>query len=251
MLGIDLPASVFALALVFVRSGTIIMLLPGVGEIGVPVRVRLVLAFGVTLAIASVVGDDLPTMPDTPQALAWLIGGEVVIGLLFGAIARLMMSALVVAGQMAGMQTGLAFAQTFDPSQGRQGAILATFLNLVALALIFVTGLHRLFLTGIAGTYDIMPAGTYPDLGDAAALASQTVASSFRLGIQMSAPLIAFGLIFYLALGVLSRLMPQVQIFFVAMPANVLAGLAVFALSLGAMLDVWFRYIEAYAQGLN
>ena len=67
----------------------------------------------------------------------------------------------------------------------------------------------------------------------------------------MAAPLIAFGLVFYLALGVLSRLMPQVQIFFVAMPLNVFAGLAIFSLSMGSMLNVWLRQIENFAQSMN
>lgn len=251
MVALDLPASIFAIALVFARTGAMMMLLPGIGEIGVPARVRLGLALAVALIVAGLVGDSLPPMPPQPLALAGLVIEEVLIGLFFGALLRMMMSALVVAGQMIGMETGLAFAQSFDPTQGRQGAIVATFLNLTAVTMIFVSGLHHVFLRGIAGTYRIMPAGAVPRFDDAAQMATMVVAQSFAVGMQMAAPLIAFGLVFYLALGVLSRLMPQVQIFFVAMPLNIFAGLAIFTISLGAMLGVWFRHMEMLAQGLT
>lgn len=248
---LNLTASIFTLALVFARTGAVLMLLPGIGEVGVPARVRLSLALIITLIIGGIVGPVMPPMPEEPLVLAGLITQEVLIGLYFGVLARLMMSAIVVAGQVAGMQSGLAFAQSFDPTQGQQGAVLATFLNLVAVTLVFVSGLHHLFLTGIIGSYTIIPAGSLPNLGDVAQLGTEIVARSFMVGMQMAAPLIAFGLVFYLALGVLSRLMPQVQIFFVAMPLNVYAGLAIFAISMGAMLNVWLRHIEAFAQSMN
>jgi len=248
---LTLPASIFTIALVFSRVGAIMMLLPGIGEVGVPARVRLGLALMVALIVGSIVGRSMPPMPEQPFELGGLIIQEVLIGLYFGALSRLMMSALMVAGQVAGMQSGLAFAQSFDPTQGQQGAVMATFLNLVAVTLVFVTGLHHIFLTGIVGSYSIIPAGSIPNLGDVAQLGTQVVAQSFRVGMQMAAPLIAFGLVFYLALGVLSRLMPQVQIFFVAMPLNVFAGLSIFAISLGSILNVWLQHIENFAQSMN
>ena len=247
---LDLPASIYAILLVFARTGAMMMLVPGIGEIGVPARVRLGLALAVAVIVAASVGDALPPMPPKPLALAGLITEEVLIGLFFGSLLRLMMSALVVAGQMIGMETGLAFAQSFDPTQGRQGAILATFLNLTAVTMIFVSGLHHVFLQGLVGTYRIMPAGAAPMLEDVASMGTMVVAQAFAVGMQMAAPLIAFGLVFYLALGVLSRLMPQVQIFFVAMPLNIFAGLAILTLSLGAIMGVWFRHMEMLAQGL-
>jgi flagellar biosynthetic protein FliR len=247
----NLASLAFAAGLVFARLGSMLMLLPGFGEAPVPARLRLALALVLSVMVGSLILDQLPPVPEHAWSLAALIGGEVLVGLMFGAIGRLMMSALAVAGQMTGMQTGLAFAQTFDPSQGRQGAIFATFMNLLAVVLIFTTGLHHMFITGLVGSYELIPAGILPPAGDPAMLATDTVAKSFRLGIQMAAPLIAFGLIFYLALGVLSRLMPQVQIFFVAMPSNVMVGMAIFAMSLGAMMGVWLQYIETYGASLN
>lgn len=246
-----LSVSVFSVVLVFARVGAMMMVMPGLGEPAVLPRLRLALAVVLSLAITSLVGDRLPPAPEQAWDLAGMVLGEVLVGLMFGMIARLMMSALATAGQVAGMQTGLAFAQSFDPSQGRQGAILATLLNLVGVTLLFTTGLHHMFIGALVGSYDVLPPGHLPNVGDASTLALDTVAHSFRLGLQMTAPLIAFGLIFYLAMGVLSRLMPQVQIFFVAMPMNILAGLTIFALSLAAMMGVWISYMESYGAALT
>ncbi|VAV96672.1 Flagellar biosynthesis protein FliR, partial [hydrothermal vent metagenome] len=222
---LSISTTAFAAGLVFARLGAMLMLFPGFGETSVPARLRLALALVLALTVGSLIADQMPPMPNKPLALAGLVAGEVLVGLMFGSIARLMMSALATAGQMIAMQSGLGFAQSFDPSQGRQSAIFATFLNLTAVVLIFTTGLHHMFLTGLVGSYDLIPVGSLPSGVDVKTLATDTVAQSFRLGIQISAPLIAFGLIFYLSLGVLSRLMPQVQIFFVAMPLNVLVGI--------------------------
>ncbi len=241
----------FAAILVFARIGSMLMLLPGFGESMVPARLRLALALVLALMLGAILEPRLPPPPEQPMSLFALVGGEVLIGLMFGAIGRLMLSALSVAGQVIGMQSGLAFAQTFDPSLGSQGAIFSTFLNLTGVVLIFTTGLHHMFITGLLGSYELIGPGTIPLPSDAKDLATDTVAQSYRLGIQMASPLIAFGLIFYLALGVLSRLMPQVQIFFVAMPSNVLVGITIFALSFSAMMAVWVMYIERYGASLN
>lgn len=247
----SLSGSAFAISLVFARIGSMLMLFPGFGETSVPARLRLALALVLAFTVGSLVEHRMPPMPDQPLQMVGLVGTEVLIGLMFGAIARLMMSALSVAGQMIAMQSGLAFAQSFDPSQGAQGAIFSTFLSLTAVVLIFTTGLHHMFLRGLIGSYELLAPGSLPLAVDVKDLAVDTVANSFLLGIQMSSPLIAFGLIFYLALGVLSRLMPQVQIFFVAMPSNVLVGIAIFALSFSAIMGVWLLYIEQYAASLS
>jgi len=247
----ELPTTIFAAGLVFARVGSMLMLFPGFGEVAVPVRLRLALALVLSLSIGALVADQLPAVPEQPLRMAGMIGGEVLVGLMFGGVARLMMSALSVAGQVAGMQSGLAFAQTFDPTLGRQDAIFSTFLNLTAVVLIFVTGLHHMFIMGLVGSYEIIPPGLLPSPDDVKTLGTDTVANSFRLGIQMAAPLIAFGLIFYLALGVLSRLMPQVQIFFVAMPLNVLVGLMIFSICLSAMLGVWLEYMERFGASIS
>lgn len=250
ILTFDLPAIVFAAALVFARMGAILMLLPGFAEPGIPIRIRLSFALAFSFAIAPVVAGFLPAQPDTLAGLAGYVAGEAVIGLMIGAAARFLLASAAVAGQVIGYQSGLAMAQAFDPAQGQTGALPATFLNLLFIVLIFTTNMHHLLLQVAAGSYTLMPAGQPPMWGDAAVWALDLFIGAFNIGIQLAAPLVLFGLVFYLGLGVLSRMMPQVQIFFVAMPMNILIGFTIFSLALGTMAMVWLERLETFTATL-
>lgn len=246
-----LADTVWASGLVFARAGAMLMLLPGVGEVGIPPRVRLAFALMFALALGPVLAPDLPPIPDKPLALAGLVGGEVAIGLAFGVIARFLLAAMAVAGQIAGLQTGLAVAQTFDPAQGQQGALFGVFLTVAAIAVLFAADLHHLLIAGVAGTYKLTPAGTPFPTGDFAALALAAAAESFVTGVRIAAPLLVFGLVFYLGLGILSRLMPQAQIFFIAMPSNIMIGIAILAVTIGGGMLVWADTVERFARELG
>jgi flagellar biosynthetic protein FliR len=246
-----LPAQIFAFLLVFARLGAAVMLLPGIGENFVYARVRLGLALALALLILPLVQPTLPALPASPAGLAVLIVGETIYGLFIGGAARLMMASLHVAGVVIAFQSGLAYAQTIDPSQGTQGALVSTFLTILGLVLIFVTGLHGLLLDGLRDSYVLFPAGSAPPLGDFAKLATDLAAAAFTLGLQIAAPFIVFGLAFNVGLGLLQRLMPQMQLFFVAMPLQVGLALALLMITLsGSML--WFLdHFETYAVRLT
>ena len=241
----------FAALLIFARTGAIIMLMPGIGEGFVPARIRLAFAFLFAIAMAPILSRVMPAAPEMVGPLAMLVGTEIIIGLIIGIITRFFMMALAVAGQVIGMQTGLAFAQAVDPTLGQQGAIAGAFLNITALTLIFVTNLHHVLLAAIRNSYEVFPAGALPAAGDASQWALGTFAEVFTLGIQMASPLLVFGLVFYLALGVLSRLMSQAQIFFIALPSNILVGFSIFALVMGAALLAWLDRFEAFVMQMG
>lgn len=243
-----LAAYAYAAALVFCRMGAVAMTLPGLGEASVPPRVRLAFALLLAIGLAPIVGPSAPVPPPQPMALAGVLGGEILIGLGLGVALRLTVSALAVAGQIAAAQTGLAMATSFDPSQGQQGALFGTFLGVTGVALLFALDLHHLFLRGAAGSYGALPAGELAAAGDFAALGLAAAADAFAIAVQMTAPLIVFGLVVNLGLGVLGRMMPQAQIFFIAMPIGILAGLAILAATLGGALLVWADSVERLAR---
>jgi flagellar biosynthetic protein FliR len=246
----DLIDYAFAAFLVFARVGAMMMLLPGLAEPGVPARARLALAMMTALALAPALRPLFPPMPQEPFALAGLIVREVGIGLAFGGALRIVLSAIATAGQVIAMQTGLGMAIAFDPSQGQQNALFAVFLNVTAIAFIFAVGLHLVFLSGVKGVYTLIPPGGPIPIGDIAEMGLVAFVDAFRIGVQIAAPLIVFGLVFYLGLGVLSRLMPQAQVFFIAMPTTILLGLAILAATLGGGLLVWADYASDFAVGL-
>lgn len=245
------PELVFAGGLVFARIGAILMLMPGFGEPSIPMRIRLSFALLVCVVLGPVIAPRLPALPEQPLMLAGLVMGEVITGLMIGAVARIFMSAAAVAGQVIGMQSGLAMAQSFDPSQGQQGALVATLLNLTFLLLLFATSTHHLLLAMMVNSYDVFDAGQMPSMADGAQWALNAFIDAFNIGVQLAAPLIVFGLVFYLALGVLSRLMPQAQIFFIAMPSNIIVGLFILTISLGAMSAVWLERMQRFATDMN
>jgi flagellar biosynthetic protein FliR len=242
---------IWGAALLFARIGAMIMLLPGFGEPAIPARIRLGFALVLAIALAPALADRLPEPATSAWGMALQVSSETLIGVLLGGAARLLMSALATAGQAIGLEIGIAFAQTADPTQTQSGQLVAVFLGVMGLALIFATGLDHMFLQGIAGSYEVLAPGAAPPVGDAAQLALEATATSFRVGFQIAMPVIAAGLIFRVGLGVLARLIPQIQVFFVALPLQIMGGLVVFALGLSTGMLIWLDSLERYATWLR
>jgi flagellar biosynthetic protein FliR len=219
-----LSAQVFTFFLVFVRIGAAFSVLPGFSEAFVAMRFRLMLAGATSLILAPVIGPSLPSAPASPAALFLLIGGESIIGLFIGLTARLALAAVQTAGMIIGLQTSLANAFAFDPTSGQQNAVVGAWLSTIALVLIFVTNMHHLMLRALVDSYTLFAPGEAPPLEDFAAAITRLVSETFLLGVKIASPFMAFGFIFFLALGLLARLMPQVQIFFVAVPLQIVIG---------------------------
>ena len=243
---IHLPALsgiVLTYLLVFARVGAMVMLLPGIGTMGVPARVRLVLALAVSFALTPTVQNLYPAQaPQSVIGLVILIGQEITAGVLVGAMAAIIMSALQVAGFLIASQIGLAYAQTIDPTQNTQGAVVGNFLTLLGTVAVFATDLHHLAIGAITGSYRMLPPGGHLPTSDMAQLVIQLVSSSFALGFQLAAPFLVFGFAVYAALGLLARLMPQLQVFFVAVPINILCGFVIMLALLGSMMTLFLNY---------
>ncbi|MGE3302786.1 MAG: flagellar biosynthetic protein FliR [Hyphomonadaceae bacterium] len=242
---------VYAVFLLFARVGAMVMLLPGFGEAAIPARVRLAFALALTLALTPMLA---PLMPHEPANLGVAMGAlisEIAVGLMLGGVARMLMAALTTAGEVIGMETGLSFAQTADPSQGQAGQVIAIFLGVLGVALIFATDLHHALIAAVVGSYRVFTPGHLPDVADASELGLRAAGDSFRLGVQIAAPLMLAGVVFRVGLGVLSRLIPQIQVFFVAMPANVLGGFILLALVLSSGALVWLDRLERFTQTLQ
>ena len=190
------PAEIFVLFMVFVRVGAAMMLVPGFGEVSVPRTIRLAFAVALTAVIGPVVAAEIPALPSSPIELLMIMAGEVAVGLLIGAAARLTTSGLQVAGTVIAFQSALGYAQTVDPSQGTQGAIVSAFFGLLGIILIFVSNLHHLIIRAIHDSYSLFQPGALPPVEGFAEIAVDTVAGSFLVGM-IAAPFIVYGLVFY------------------------------------------------------
>lgn len=242
---------VFGVFLVFARVGGALMLLPGFGEPYILTRHRLLLALFVSLAMAGALGPSLPPVPAETLTLARLVAGEAVLGLFIGAAARALFSALHIAGTAIAFQSGLAAAAFFDPNEGTQGTLPGTFLTTTALVLLFLTDGHHLLLKALAASYGGVPPGGTPPFGDMADLLARLVNEAFTVGVQIAAPLLVVSLLMYLLMGILNRLMPTFQVFFIALPLQILIAFATVMLSLSGAMLVFFAYFEDGVAGLT
>lgn len=239
MLSDLLTAEVFTYFIVFMRVGAMLALMPAIGETNIPAQIRLALALILAVVMVPLVGQAVPAMPSGVFALAWLIVTEILTGLFVGLTARLMMSALHLAGTIIAFQSGLAAAQSFDPAQGSQSALVSRFFSLIGVVAIFAAELHHLAIKAMAGSYALFTPGAPLPLADATQTIIEVVAHSFALGLQLSAPFLVYGMVYNIALGLLARLMPQLQVFFIAMPANIMLSFFILMFTLSAMM-MWF-----------
>lgn len=237
-----LPALAAAFMLVFARIGAMVMLLPGLGEANIPVRIKLAIALLLTLVILPVHRAAYNIDMQSITALLVLMMHEIVIGIVLGATARVTLSALQVAGSVIAQQLGLGFVTSVDPTQGQQGLLIGNFLTILGLTLLFATDSHHLVIAALNDSYVIFAPGASMASGDVASLATNAFTAAFKIGIQLSAPFLVFGIVFNIGLGVLARLMPQMQVYFVGVPLSILAGFLILALVLVAMMGTFLDY---------
>jgi flagellar biosynthesis protein FliR len=239
-----LSGHVFAFLFVFARLGSVLMLLPGFGETYVSARLRMMLALSLSFLL---MGPMLPVIPALPPDLSGLMrvfGYEIVIGLFFGSLIRLFMSVLETIGFVIALQTGLSNAVVLNPALATQSPLPSAFLSVVGVTLVFTTGLDHFLLRSLMATYDLFPPGGVLQPGDMAKSYTQAFSRSFLVGIELASPFMVIGLLMYVALGIMQRLMPQVQLFLVALPIQIWGGLVLLAVTISTMMTLWLRYFD-------
>jgi flagellar biosynthetic protein FliR len=245
-----LPNVAALFMLMFARLGTMMMLLPALGESTIPTRFRLTIALALTLVLYPVGAPLYPAdLTANAPRLLMLLAGELAIGFGIGLCARLITSVLQIAGVIIANQTGLAFALGTDvTNSGQQGALYGNFLSILGITMIFVTDTHYLVIAALHDSFTIMPPGLAPPVGDFSQNASETVAHVFSIAVRMSAPFLVVGLVFYFGLGLLNKLMPQMQIFFIAMPVNIAVGLFMLMALIATLM---MFYLDHFQQAIG
>lgn len=242
-----LPETVALFLLIFARIGALVMLLPALGEQQIPTNVRLAFALSLSVVFFPFTSGALPqgVSTGTLAELVTSLVGEILIGAAFGLLTRILISSTQIAGAAIAANIGLGFSQTVDPTMGQQGAIIGSFLAVTGMTLIFVTNLHHLAIAGIADSYKMFPPGEMVPTEDLKDAAVMVVADSFRVGVQLAAPFVVFALVFNLGLGVLAKLMPQLQVFFIAMPVSIGVGLILLSLLVATMMNWYLGHLES------
>ncbi|MCW3475096.1 flagellar biosynthetic protein FliR [Limobrevibacterium gyesilva] len=235
----QLPAWAFATGLLIARVGGACMLLPGIGELELPATVRAGFTLALVAVLLPVVAPQIPPVPGDALRAAGMVAAELATGLWLGWLTRLLLVALPMAGQIAAGMAGLTNVLQPDPALGPQTAAMARLLALAAPAAVLASGLHVLPLSALAGSYTLVPPGALLPAADSAEVAVGAVGESFALSLRLAAPFVLAGTVWQVALGLLARLVPQLQVYFAAMPGQILGGILLLGVLGGAMLAAW------------
>ena len=223
-IGSDAVLSVFVL---FCRIGACLMLMPGISSPRIPVKVRLLLAFAITLGLAPLLSSEIgPKLSEAPPfALLQIIGAESVIGALIGFVGRVFFGALETLSSAIAMAIGLSSSLTPAPDENEPLPSVVSLISLGATMLFFLTDLHWEVLRGLVASYAAWPISGLFNAQFGLAQVGDCLARSFALALQISSPFIVYSLIINLAIGLAAKFAPQIPIYFVTVPAVTFGGL--------------------------
>ncbi|PCI42492.1 MAG: flagellar biosynthetic protein FliR [Rhodospirillaceae bacterium] len=234
--------NLFAFLLVFSRIGAAFSMLPGFSSRQVTMKARLIFAVAVSFLMTPLLMEFLPSEPASVSVLVLLIMSEILIGLFLGIIPRVFMAALQTTGTLVAMLASLSNMFAMDNVSEQQSSVLAGYLSIIGLTLVFVTNTHHLMLQAVVDSYALFIPAQGPMIADMTDYLAHRVSDSFRLGLQMSSPMLLAGLAYYLGIGIMGRLMPQLPIFFFGMPIQISLQIYLFAISLTTVMMVFMQY---------
>lgn len=226
---------------VFCRWLMASLLLPGFSINVVNSQVRILFSLSLCVCVTPfLVAQNL--IPQNILSISFLLQ-ECLIGLFLGTISRLIIQMLEVAGAIISHQSALTNVFVSNAAEEEQSSLPGVFLSLCLVTLIFVNDLHHLLLQGILDSYHYFPPGGALFIDDMSQTVLQTIIQGFTVAVQISSPFIVLGILFYITMGLLNRLMPQLQIFFISQPFEIFLSLLIFISALPNILAVFFKFM--------
>ena len=225
--------------LVLARVGGAMMLLPGLGETAPPSMLRAGLAGCIALLLLPGLMPVLPRPPEAGILAGLMLAAEVVTGVWFGWLARVLVLALPMAGQFVAYMIGISNVLQSDAALGPQTTAVARLFDAAVPMLILATGLYTLPLAALEGLYRLIPAGSLLPVTDGTQTVLRAVADSFGLALRLASPFVLASLVWHVATGLMARFLPRLQVYFIAVPGQILGGLLLLAGLSGALLSAW------------
>ncbi len=233
MIGLSLKLSqIQMILLVFVRVAAIVFSAPLFDSRAIPSLFKIGLALAAAVLLYPLLGQGMPLPADGFTALGFGIVGEMLVGLIIGFAVRLIFAAAEMAGQLAGFQMGLAIANVFDPMTSMQMPLLSQLESMIAMLIFLAVNAHHLVLRALAESFRIIPLLGFRFNRSLMAMLSELTGAMFVTAVKIAAPVMVALLLTSLTLGLVARVVPQMNIFIVAMPIKIVIGLVFLALSL-------------------
>ena len=230
-------------AIVFLRVGAAMALLPGFSERPVPTRVRLALALGFTLIVTPGVTNSMLHVDIDVAFVLICLATETIAGLLIGFSLRLMILVLETAGGIAAQSTSLAqmFPGTVEPMP-----VISHMLVWAGLCLAMIGGLHIRVSEIFLASYDILPVAQFPDTTLVKGWALGNITAAFALAVRLAAPFYVISFLYNFALGAINRAMPQLMVAFVGAPAIAFGALLLLLLATPLGLHIWWESFSGF-----
>ncbi|MBI1954562.1 MAG: flagellar biosynthetic protein FliR [Proteobacteria bacterium] len=235
--------NIFSSFIIFVRLAAAFIFMPPFGDIQVSVRIRLLLSFTIALIISPLI--DVQLLQNSPFIL--LIVQESFIGVLLGLIPRFFIQLFDVCAHIVSFQSSLSNAFVFNPSFASQGTVISSMLGMSIVMILIAFDFHHLLLISLIQSYKTLPLFSPIPWADITTHVIKVLTELFYISVQLSLPFLIGGTLFHFITGLLNRLMPQLQIFFISLPLQILLGLALLGLTSGIMLINYAEFLQQRA----
>lgn len=242
----ELEAWLAAFLWPFLRIAALMLSEPLLGHRAIPLRARLAMSLLLAVVLAPVVAPSPAVGLASAEGLAIAVQ-QILIGLAMGFSMRLLLAAVEMAGSIAGLSMGLGFAVFYDPQNSAQVPVVGQFTGLIAILVFFAINGHLMVLAALAESFRILPIGSQPLAATGFMRLALAGGQVFALGVLLALPVLAALLIVNVALGVMSRAAPQLNLFAVGFPLTLLAGFAVLLLALPYLAP---HFVSLYEEGL-
>ena len=233
--------------LILTRVSVILFLFPFFSSRVIPVLTKAGLALVITVILYPVMDTSPGAFPATAWGMARMVLSELIVGMILGLLVQMFFEGIRIMGQLVGFQTGFAITNILDPQSGMQVSILSNMAYLVAMVLFLLLNGHHILLGAMRESFQIIEVGS---LNLNRQIFQRVMASSadmFVIAIKIGAPAIAALLFTKVAFGLITKLMPQMNIMIVAFPVQIVVGLLFF----GVCLSVLLGSMEKYLGGLG
>ena len=236
--------------LVFVRVTSLLVLAPGFGNKAVPPQVKIALGVFVSFVLYPVVAAAHPVVDVRLGSLIVLALKESAVGMAIGFVSGLVFEGVRIAGDLIGFDLGLSMAMLYDPENGTSNNVIAQLMTMCALMIFFILNGHHFILQALYASYGVVPRGTFhmsPALLDGiVSLTGMTIA----VGVKLAAPVIVTSFLINIALAVLTRVAPQINVFFVTVSLKTGAGLFVLMASAPMVIAVFRKLLLSFEDGI-
>ncbi len=233
-----------AFALILVRVAGFVFLMPVFNSKTIPMIIKAAACMVLSAYLVPIVKIDKGLFPDSPAAFLMLVVAELFVGMTMALMLRLLFAGLQTAGQLIGFQMGFSVANVVDPSSGAQSVVIAQFVYLVGLLLFLTSNAHHAIIYGLIDTFSILQPGRLALMPGLNQLVMDMGQMMFVLSIKILAPVLAILFLSQAALGILAKVVPQINVLMVSFSLNIGLGLFFLGLSMQLFWPIFSKYLE-------